>query len=332
MNRDFNIEILAEKEVRGTLTDQERNELEDWLSADPLNRKEFDELTEIVRLAEAGLESVDPKTDSMWADLQSSIAENPTKPLRKRPSSRRIWAIAASVAVICVVGYFVIQGGLPGNNGGETLEYAASAKAETFVLPDQSEVQLEPGSRLSLAPGFNEEERRMKLEGKALFTVTRNEEKPFVVEAGGTETKVLGTVFELNTSADAGDVALFVRSGKVSFAGKDADQPSILTANMHGDYDAKTGAISVKKTNANTAALNASPTEVVASNQTIEELLPELEKVFDAEFDIPESLLETHITGTFSATAEEDMIAALELIMGGKFEKKGAIYTFIPRR
>lgn len=332
MNKELNIEILAEKEVCGTLNAQEQSELEDWLSADPLHRKQFDELTEIVRLSQAGLESVDPKTDAMWANLQASMADDSAGPLRRRPRYGRVWAMAASVVLLCAVGYFVIQGGWKKGTVNETIEYAATNKVETFLLPDQSEVQLQPGSRLSLSPAFNEEERRMNLEGEALFTVTRDEKKPFVVEAGGTETRVLGTVFELKTSPEIGEVDLYVVSGKVSFAGKDSDQPAILTADMRGKFDGRTGKISVKNRDLISSHGADSPRQIVARNRPIRELLPELEEVYSVQFKIPEDLQETHITGTFSATAEADMIAALELILDGKFEKKDANYIFTPRQ
>jgi ferric-dicitrate binding protein FerR (iron transport regulator) len=331
MNRDLNIEILAEKEVRGTLNPQERSELEDWLSADPLNRKEFQELTEILRLSEAGMESVDPKTDLMWAELQSSIDGEAATPARRSLRTRRIWAIAASVVLLCAVGYFLIQSNLIQNKSANALEYAASDQIKTVVLPDQSEVRLQPGSRLKLATEFNEDERRMVLEGEALFTVTRNEAKPFVVDAAGTQTKVLGTVFELKTDQSAGNVQLFVRSGKVSFAGEKSDQPSILTADMHAQYDSHSGEISVSTSKSAKWKVDESITEVVAQDQAIRELLPDLEKLFGVTLEIPENLLETHITGTFESSAEGDMIAALELILNGKFEKKDANYIFTPR-
>jgi len=76
---------------------------------------------------------------------------------------------------------------------------AAGSGSETFVLDDGSFVRLASGSRLIRKK--TDEERRYELEGRGLFAVARDEERAFVVETDGAETRVLGTRFEVREVA-----------------------------------------------------------------------------------------------------------------------------------
>ncbi|MES0868342.1 FecR family protein [Pseudovibrio sp. SCP19] len=86
------------------------------------------------------------------------------------------------------------------------------------------EVELEDGSTIYLSAysainlDFTDEERKVSLlRGEALFDVARDEERPFVVTAGDTTTKVLGTRFNVNKGLSA--VSVGVEHGHVQVAG-----------------------------------------------------------------------------------------------------------------
>jgi transmembrane sensor len=84
--------------------------------------------------------------------------------------------------------------------------------SETFAMDDGSFVRLAQGSRL--VQEMKGEERRFELEGRALFAVTHDESRPFVVTTGGVETRVLGTRFEVR-SLPGGDLRIAVLEGRV---------------------------------------------------------------------------------------------------------------------
>jgi transmembrane sensor len=91
-----------------------------------------------------------------------------------------------------------------------------AATAETGyrqrVLDDGTLVELNHGARLTVA--FAPAERLVRLErGEALFTVAKNPERPFVVEAAGVTVRALGTTFHVRLGAAAVDV--LVTEGRV---------------------------------------------------------------------------------------------------------------------
>jgi len=105
---------------------------------------------------------------------------------------------------------------------------------QTLVLPDGTHVKLNGGSQLSYSSDFAEcKIRQVTLSGEAFFEVAKNPEKPFVIDAGQSEVKVLGTIF--NVKARQGNNAVVaVQEGKVSFRGKEQTEGIILVANEVG--------------------------------------------------------------------------------------------------
>ncbi len=87
---------------------------------------------------------------------------------------------------------------------------------ERRTLPDGTLVELRPGAELVV--NFTAEStglRRVALaRGEALFHVAKNPARPFVVRAGNTDFRAVGTAFSVNLAADS--VALLVTEGRVA--------------------------------------------------------------------------------------------------------------------
>ena len=82
------------------------------------------------------------------------------------------------------------------------------------TLKDGSTVQLEKNSSISYYEPFIHQRRDISMNGIAVFKVTKDKSRPFIVYAGGIATKVLGTRFLVN-AADAGKVRVRLLEGKV---------------------------------------------------------------------------------------------------------------------
>lgn len=92
-------------------------------------------------------------------------------------------------------------------------------KLYTLTLPDGTKVWLNADSRMQFPSRFVGKERVVRLYGEAYFKVAHNACCPFIVEAGGLRTKVLGTEFNMRTYAhEAPKVALIKGSVKVDNA------------------------------------------------------------------------------------------------------------------
>jgi len=70
------------------------------------------------------------------------------------------------------------------------------------ILSDGTTVWLNAESSLQYPTAFSGTERRVVLRGEGYFEVTKNKEKPFIVESSGNTIKVLGTHFNVNSYGD----------------------------------------------------------------------------------------------------------------------------------
>ncbi|WP_316802956.1 FecR family protein [Pedobacter nototheniae] len=68
-----------------------------------------------------------------------------------------------------------------------------------MILPDGTKVWLNAASTLTFPGSFNQNERRVELNGEAYFEVAHNKALPFIVSFNQTEVEVLGTHFNINS-------------------------------------------------------------------------------------------------------------------------------------
>lgn len=93
------------------------------------------------------------------------------------------------------------------------LQYTAD-QDRTVRLADNSSVTLYKGSSLVVDADFNQVNRRVTLEGKAAFSVTKNPNLAFIVQTKNIQTTVLGTSFIVDDSDSTYKVK--VNHGKVA--------------------------------------------------------------------------------------------------------------------
>lgn len=187
-----------------------------WLHADPRH-------TEAVTRHAAALERMmqlyewqpahdtEPNPDLFLP--RPGLASKAGKPVLSR--GRWIGTIGLAAAAALVVGSLVLQpGAIP------PLKPAQPPKSylhvnERLALPDGSRVELKDGTRVVVQ--YSETERRVKLVGgEAHFSVWKDANRPFIVDAAGVEVRAVGTAF--NVRLDEGSVEVLVTEGRVNVA------------------------------------------------------------------------------------------------------------------
>ena len=152
---------------------------------------------------------------------------------RKRLSASMLWkwgAVAAIWVGICVfltVTYRKV---------GESVEAQAlimqeNTEQSTLVttLEDGSIVYMGGETSLQYPEHFSMDKREVSLQGNALFDVTGNRERPFLIETEEVRIEVLGTMFHVKS--DVGSTfELSVQRGKVKVALKNKNQEMYVNA------------------------------------------------------------------------------------------------------
>lgn len=151
------------------------------------------------------------------------------------PMYRILMRAAAAFALLAVVAFAVNQFV---TTSMELVTIVASNEMKEVNLPDGSKVWLNQDAQLSYAPEFKGDIRELQLKGEAFFDVARDENKPFIIQAGQGSVTVLGTSFLVNTSAKETEV--LVKSGKVAYQATAEQEPVLLTKNMKATYTVNT--------------------------------------------------------------------------------------------
>lgn len=86
----------------------------------------------------------------------------------------------------------------------------------SFTLPDSTTGMLNSGSRLTYSVPFKRN-RNIDLEGEAWFDVKHDEQNPFVIGAGNSKVKVLGTSFNISAYPNDGYIEVVLCRGKIQF-------------------------------------------------------------------------------------------------------------------
>jgi len=153
-------------------------------------------------------------------------------------SSRRWWAVAASVLILVSAGagiwYTSSRNTPPPLSLSEAIAVSPVAgkgliqcrnqsnKPQRIYLVDGSIVTLEPHSTLSYETLLGQKSREVTLSGNAFFEIAGDPKRPFLVRTGDIVTQVLGTSFRENADPSQEDVHVAVSTGKVSVY-KEAD-------------------------------------------------------------------------------------------------------------
>lgn len=90
-----------------------------------------------------------------------------------------------------------------------------AAQIKKIVLRDSTIVWLNANSSIHLSEDFGQKQRRLVLNGEANFKVSRDETKPFIVEAAELSVQVLGTSFDIKSYPQLEDINVSVSHGKV---------------------------------------------------------------------------------------------------------------------
>lgn len=190
-----------------------------------------------------------------------------------------------------------------------------------LTLLDGTKVWLNAASSLSYPVAFNSTERRVKINGEAYFEVAKNKRQPFVVEANGTEVKVLGTHFNVSAYDDDPSVKTTLLEGSVKVSKNNIE--TMLTPGKQ--------AIAFNNTD-NIKVLNADAEGAVAwkngyfnfNNEDITTVMKTLARWYDIEVEYMPGIKGKTYGGTISKFEDIDkMLSSIELTGTVHFKKEG---------
>lgn len=158
---------------------------------------------------------------------------------------------------------------------------APNGQISNVTLFDGTNIWLNAGSTLKYNQSFNQNNREVFLEGEAFFEVTKNKNSPFVVNAGNTQIKVLGTVFNVKAYSTEPKIETVLVEGKVQFVAN--GKSTVLKPGEHLLFSEKTGRLT--KSEVNTSEFTAwKGGKIYYNNETLVDLTLQLERWYEVKF------------------------------------------------
>lgn len=212
------IEKIA-KLFSGEATQTEINEVNAWRSESAEHERYFNESRECWLLAEETPLSEIIGKNKTWEQIAAQIGTLAPARTYSKGTLLRMVSIAAAVTVLLTSSVFLVSGyrkRMAFTESAKEVAITAPAgqKAKVF-LPDHSGIWLNSGAILSYRTDFGITERTVKISGEAFFDISRDESKPFCVQAGDIVVRVLGTRFNVNSSVGGENTFVSLLSGSV---------------------------------------------------------------------------------------------------------------------
>lgn len=199
---------LLGKYFSGQATEEEAAMVKQWVSASAENEEEFNVLQKVWnRLEEHEAISVD--TEQAWQKVNAGI-RSPAKGGKLIGFSKWKAAIAVAASLVLVAAVWWMM-----SDKDNTRTVIADTNIKEVQLPDGSKVYLRKGATLKYPEPFDKSSRDATLTGEAFFDVSPDASRPFLITAGKSYTRVMGTSFSIDATGDFAE--LVVRTGRVNF-------------------------------------------------------------------------------------------------------------------
>lgn len=208
--------ILLEKYIEGTVSSEERDEVVDWLDADPKHVEEYMRLHKVYNISILNQEF----------ELESPVRKNNRK--RLYSFMLEIGKVAAVVLSLLVIQYFLRDTAGQDFIASTQTIYSPAGQRTEVLLPDSTKVWLNACSKLVYPITFQQDNRTVQLEGEAYFDVKKNQKIPFIVQTDQFSVKVLGTEFNILSYGTGHSSQISLLEGSIELSSKTLKEPYFM--------------------------------------------------------------------------------------------------------
>jgi len=187
------------------------------------------------------------------------------------------------------------------------------------VLSDGTKVWLNSQTKFSYPVSFTGKTREVTLDGEGYFEVFKDKNRPFIVKTSSLNVKVLGTVFNVNTYKDNGQVSTALLSGSVEISSN--KEKRLLKPGEVAKYSSKE--IKIEKTDI-LPYIAWKEGMFCFRNESLKNILKCLERSYDVEFVYTKDFEDEYFTGDISRNKPiEAVLSVIDMLTVVNFEKRG---------
>ena len=259
------------------------------------------------------------------AQAWENVSQKTIKLKRRTLPLQMFLRIAAIVVITFVLGILAYSYFQPRNIDSQIQLIANNESVNTYELPDGTKVSLNSGAKLFYPKKFKGDTREVSIEGEAFFDVKPDPTKPFIINAGKAQIKVLGTSFNVNAYPDADKVEVIVKTGKVQVTRKlsniSTTEELILNPGDKGTLLIANNAL-LKSKNEDANFLAWKTHDLVFRETSLSDVIATLEKVYKTDIDIAdEKLGNLRLTGQYNDYPIDFIMEVIASTLQVKVEK-----------
>lgn len=281
------MEELIVKFLNNELSEIEKQQLGNWLKANPENKKQFNDFKLLWETSNklSSIEEINVEDD--WQSTKKRMNfENsaPSNSLTIKRNVKVFWKMAASIIILIGIGLLSKQFIF---TSPEMICITTVEMQKEVTLPDGSLVVLNKNSELTYPEKFNKNQRLVSLSGEGYFEVIKNPDKQFRINIDEQAViEVLGTSFNIYSEKENKLVDVNVLSGKVAFYSPEQENAkTILVKDENASF--KNGVIS-KNLPKDKNFLSWRTGVIFFENESIENVCKTLSKFYDKKIIIEE--------------------------------------------
>ena len=280
MENPTDINILIIRLLSGEADVEEKKMIADWLGHSDDNKELFADLKEI--WLSSGIQSNADNYHLEEAILKFREQISKSKHQQKLRINFIPYLKYAAIAILILAlpfSYYIGTRNTPADNSMTTISCAFGDKS-SIVLPDNSRVWLNSGSKLTFSSNFKNG-RKVLLEGEAFFSVSKDKNNSFRVKTTDIEIEVLGTEFNVKAYAEENLVSTTLVEGSVKISGK--YQQTLLKPDQKLVFDKESKKMRIQELSDTAPDTEWKDGRFVFRNESLAELVPKLERWFDVD-------------------------------------------------
>jgi transmembrane sensor len=280
-----------------------------WLEENPTDAQV------VAALDKAATQAATPQTDVEAALLR-------VKARFKADARRTVFRFSAFAAVAAVLALLAVLVPWQRLNVSDDAEQRVAfstqvGQRDSLKMPDGSDVVLGPDSRIQYASVLGG--REVQLQGQAFFRVVHDSSRPFVVRAGSTTIRDIGTEFSVHSDS-AESVRVVVHEGVVEVIATDSVTLRPGDVGIVGE----SGVVETNRGAATADDLAWTRGRLVFRNAPLAEVAADLRRWYGVELRVTDSALSRrHFSGTFAGEPVDRVLDVIAMALPARIERRG---------
>ncbi|NDV59410.1 FecR family protein [Bacteroides sp. 519] len=304
-------ELIA-RYLAGECNDDEKAQLHNWSSQHP---ELMDELTRIWQ--ETPSENFNPDIEQALQTVGRRIDAKSKPQLRKLI----LWFSSAAAVILIAIGIITFWNvdSSPTTPVTDLLTLQSDTGIVEYTLPDGSKVWLNASSFLQYPEAFTGNTREVHLDGEAFFDIAPNADKPFIIHANNTLTRVVGTSFAVRAIKDESEVVVTVSTGVINFSAEGETEHLELRPGEQGVCITEEKKLA-KNTDPDPNTMAWKTKVLVFKHTPVTEVAQLLENVYHTPVEADASVANLQLNATYEQLTLEEIIEVIEISLGIKAE------------